>query len=97
MAIPTRAELDCLIRDRLAADPGFRDALLADPRAAVSELVGIPIPNGVIIEVHEESLSHVHLVITAQTSAGEISDNDLERVAGGGGTTCWFNFDERGP
>lgn len=43
MAFPTRAELDNLIRDRLASDPAFRDALLADPRAAIAHL---PCRNG---------------------------------------------------
>ena len=89
MAIPTRAELDALIHNRLADDPGFRDALLANPRAAVSEMVGIPLPEIVAVDVHEESLTHVHLVIPAQTSAGEISDKDLELVAGGG--ICWVD------
>jgi hypothetical protein len=94
MAIPTRAELDGLIRNRLADDPGFHDALLADPRAAVAELVGIPIPGGVTIEAHEESLSHLHLVIPAKASTGEIADEELELVAGG---ACWTNCGDYGP
>ena len=94
MAIPTRAELDGLIHNRLATDPGFRDALLADPRAAVSKLMGIPIPNSVAIDVHEESLSHVHLVVPAKASTGELADNELEQVAGG---VCWRNCSDMGP
>ena len=89
MAIPTRAELDGLIHNRLATDPGFRDALLADPRTAVAGLLGVKLPDFVTFEVHEESLTHVHLVIPAQTSSGVISDQDLEMVAGGG--ACWDN------
>lgn len=87
MAFPTRAELDNLIRERLATDPGFHETLLADPRAAVSALIGITLPDFVTVEVHEESLSHVHLVIPAQKSAEEIGNEDLELVAGGG--LCW--------
>ncbi len=86
MAIPTRAELDGLIHNRLAADPGFRDALLADPRAAVAGLLSVKLPDFVTVEVHEESLSHVHLVVPAKAAAGEIADEDLEMVAGG---ACW--------
>ena len=89
MAIPTRAELDGLIHNRLATDPGFRDALLADPRTAVAGLLGVKLPDFVTFEVHEESLTHVHLVIPDQTSSGEISDQDLELVAGG--VNCWDN------
>lgn len=94
MAIPTRAELDALIHNRLAADSDFRKALLANPRAAVSELIGIPLPEIVTVDVHEESLTHVHLVIPSEASAGEIADDDLELVAGG---YCWGNCSEVPP
>jgi hypothetical protein len=89
MAIPTRAELDALLQDRLAADPAFRDQLLADPRGTVSELAGIDLPELVQVTVHEESLTSVHLVVPASTpaSSGELSEEDLELVAGGG--MCW--------
>jgi hypothetical protein len=89
MAIPTRAELDVLIRERIAEDPGFRDVLLADPRAAVSALVGIDLPDVVAVTVHEESLTDLHLVLPATRSAGELNEDDLELVAGGG--ACWDN------
>ena len=95
MAIPTRAELDSLIHNHLATDPGFRDVLLADPRTAVAGLLGVKLPDFVTVEVHEESLSHVHLVIPAQTSAGEICDKDLELVAGG--AACWSDSCTSGP
>lgn len=94
MAIPTRAEVDALVREKLAADPSFREALLADPRAALSELVGTPIPEIVNITVHEESLTSVHLVLPSQPAA-ELSEDDLELVAGGG--VCWLNSCTMGP
>jgi hypothetical protein len=86
MVIPTRAELDGLIRNRLAEDPSFRDALLTDPRAAVSDLVGVNIPEAVTIDAHEETLSHLHIVLPAAAAPGDIADDQLEMVAGG---TCW--------
>ena len=90
MAIPTRAELDAMLRDRLASDPDFRDAILADPRAAVSGLVGVEIPDVVTVTVHEESLTDVHVVLPAAArSEGEIHEDDLELVAGG---VCWFDY-----
>ncbi|MDQ1249360.1 MAG: hypothetical protein QG597_3735 [Actinomycetota bacterium] len=89
MVIPTRAELDTLLRDRLASDPDFRAAVLADPRAAISELVGVQIPDLVTVTVHEESLTDVHVVLPAGArSSGEIDEDDLELVAGG---VCWAN------
>ena len=89
MAIPTRAEVDTLVRERLAADPAFREQLLADPRAALSALVGVDIPEVGSIEVHEESLTSVHLVLPASSSPAKLSDDDLELVAGG--AACWDN------
>ncbi len=90
MAIPTRAELDDLIRARIAEDPGYRDTLLADPRAAVSALVGIDLPDIVTVTVHEESLTSIHLVVPASPAPGELSDDDLELAAGG--DQCWDNL-----
>lgn len=87
MSIPTRAELDALISERLASDPNYRQALLDDPRAAVTELVGTDVPAAVHVTVHEESLTDIHLAIHA-SSSGEIAEDDLELVAGGG---CWSN------
>jgi hypothetical protein len=86
MSVPTRAELDALVRERLASAPDFRAELLAAPRPAVSKLLGITLPPAVAVEVHEETLTHIHLVIPAQDAPGQISDSDLELVAGG---MCW--------
>ena len=89
MAVPTRSQVEAIIAERIAADPGFRDALLADPRAVLSEVVGFDIPESVQVELHEESLTQIHLTIPASEN---LSDSDLELVAGAGwgmnGCTC---------
>lgn len=95
MSIPTRAELDGMIRERLASDPEFRAALIADPRAAVSALVGIDLPDVVTVTVHEESLTDLHLVLPAVPSGAELSDRDLELVSGG--AACWSDSCTSGP
>ena len=82
MAVPTRPDVEALIAERIAADPTFREALIADPRGVVSELVGFDIPDMVQVVLHEESLTQIHLTIPATS---EITDEDLELVAGGGG------------
>jgi len=81
MAIPTRSEVEAIIAERIAADPAFRDTLLADPRAVLSEIVGFDIPDNVQVVLHEESLTQIHLTIP---SSEELSESDLELVAGAG-------------
>ena len=81
MAIPTRSEVEAIIAERIAADPGFLNTLLADPRAVLSEIIGFDIPESVQVVLHEESLTQIHLTIPASEA---LSDADLELVAGAG-------------
>ena len=83
MAVPTRSEVEAIIAERIAADPGFRDTVLADPRTVLSEIIGFDIPDSVQVVLHEESLTQIHLTIP---SSGNLSEADLELVAGG---VCW--------
>ena len=85
MAVPTRSEVEAIIAERIAADPAFRDTLLADPHAVLSEVVGFDIPESVQIVLHEESLTQIHLTIP---SSAELCESDLELVAGG---RCWVD------
>jgi len=94
MSIPTRADVDAMIRDRLASDPDFRQQLLDDPRAAVSQLVGVDLPDVVTVTAHEESLTSIHLVLPALPGNGELADDELELAAGG---ACWTNSCTSGP
>ena len=86
MAVPTLAEVEAMIAERIAADPAFRDTLLADPRGVISEVVGFDIPDTVQVVLHEESLTQIHLTIPSSES---LSDADLELVAGG---VCWSDL-----
>jgi hypothetical protein len=81
MAVPTRSQVEALIAERIAAEPAFRDTLLADPRSVLSEVVGFDIPDTVQVVLHEESLTQIHLTIPASEI---LSDTDLELVAGAG-------------
>lgn len=77
----TRASLEALIASRLAADPGFRQQLLANPREVLTELTGMVVPEAVVINVYQESATEIHCVIPVRDS--ELSDEDLSLVAGG--------------
>jgi len=81
-----RNEISEQIRERAASDAAFRSQLMADPSAAVSALLGTPVPPNVTITVHEESPTDIHLVIPASVN---LNDADLQLVAGG------FDWSER--
>ena len=83
MAVPTRADLDRLITERLATDPAFAQALTGNPRAAISQLVGMELPAALVIDVHQESLAHLHIVVPVMDDKAELQEEDLELVAGG--------------
>jgi hypothetical protein len=75
-----RGEIVAIIRDRAESDSEFRTRLLTDPSAAMSEILGMSVPDAVRFTVHEESPTDIHLVIPALSN---LSDDDLDLVAGG--------------
>src|SRR5215831_1442454 len=67
------------ILTRAMKDERFREALLANPKTLIEQELGASLPQGVIIQVHEETRSTVHLVLPPQKlSTWEVSDADLE-------------------
>ena len=66
------------------ADPAFRKKLIADPRAAVYDAVGLEIPKGLEVKVFENTADTIHLPIAAKPDPNaELSEAELEQVAGG--------------
>jgi hypothetical protein len=69
---------------RALDDPAFRQKLITDPRAAFEEEIGVPFPAAANFQVIEESPGTVVLVVPkAAPQAGELSDTQLDAVAGG--------------
>lgn len=73
-------DLSTRVSERVAADPAFRAYLITDPRAAISSVLGVVIPEGVEITVHESTPTHVHLALPPYEPA---SDDDLGAISGG--------------
>jgi hypothetical protein len=71
--------------DRATRDPGFRRELLSNPATALEQELGVRIPETVEIRVVEETPSTLYLVLPPQRIAAgqELSDRDLEQIAGG--------------
>jgi hypothetical protein len=64
---------------RSMEDDSFRQRLLDDPKGAVEQELATQLPEGVEVSVVEES--------------EELSDRELEEVAGGGTTVDWSGCD----
>lgn len=81
MASMSREEVNMALAEAIAADPGLRERLIADPRAVLGTITGLDIPEFINVTVHEESLTDIHLVLSAPTS--DLTEEDLQLVAGG--------------
>ena len=64
------------------SDPSFKKRLLADP-AAVAKEFGMPLPPGMQIKVIEDSPTVRHFVLPPRPPVAELSDEQLDQVAGG--------------
>ena len=97
----TRAEAERTLVQRSIEDEEFRQRLLEDPKGTVEQELGTQLPEGVEVRVVEESADTIYLVLPSASpigEGGELSDQDLEEVAGGAytdsGATCegdWSN------
>jgi hypothetical protein len=93
-----RAQMERRLVERSLQDDAFRRRLLADPKAAVEEELGTPLPEEVQVRVVEETAQTIYLVLPSSSPLGgegsELSDRDLEAVAGG--TEVGFSWDQPG-
>jgi len=83
-----RTEMEQRIIQRSLEDDAFRQRLLEDPKAAIEQELGTRLPAGVEIRAVEETPETVHLVLPGRPTdvePGELSDRELESVAGGEG------------
>lgn len=79
-----RTKLINKLVNRAEEDSLFRSKLLSDPKAAIEEETGYKLPSNLKINVLEEKHNEYFLVLPySEPSGGELSDAELENVAGG--------------
>jgi hypothetical protein len=80
-----RGDINRALSEKALNDSAFRVEFLADPKKVIAEKTGQELPAGMIVSVHEESATHLHFVLPAAATASgsQLSDEELEQVAGG--------------
>lgn len=73
------------IVEKSALDDGFRQALLADPKATISKELGVTIPEAMTIKIHESDMQTVHLALPPSAN---ITEEQMEAISAGL-CCCW--------
>ena len=82
----TRRDIELQLIEKAWKDEAFRQALRSDPQSAVEKALGSKLPAGVQLKVVEETADTFYLVLPAnldRAPAGQLTDQQLEAVAGG--------------
>jgi hypothetical protein len=80
----SRAEIETIVLENAAKHSQYRDALLADPKKTVETQLNSTLPDNVSVEVVQETPSKIFIRLPHVVAEGaELSDDDLEQVAGG--------------
>ena len=80
----TKRDLEVALVEKCWKDPEFKKQILADPKGMLERHIGTKLPGDLKIFVHEENAETLHFSLPpAPTNTMELSDEDLEKVAGG--------------
>jgi Nitrile hydratase, alpha chain len=83
-----REQMERRLVQRSLEDDAFRQRLIEDPKDAVEQELGTRLPEGAQVRVVEETADTIYLVLHSTSplggEVGELSERELEAVAGGG-------------
>ena len=80
MTASTLSEMKARILDKAIGDEEFRSQLVAAPRSVISAELGVSIPEGFAIQVHQDSAVTAHIVLPLPD---HLTEEELAQVAGG--------------
>jgi hypothetical protein len=82
----TRSEIEDLVIDNAVKHPAYLSALLKDPKKVIETQLNNRLPEGLNVKVVQETGDTIFLRLPHTITEGsELSDSDLEQVAGGKG------------
>jgi len=81
----TRGKVQDLLTKFTTESQTYRDRLKTAPKDVIEKQFGVSVPEAIEVRVLEESADTIYLVLPHTVpEGGELSDSDLEAVAGGG-------------
>ena len=85
-------DIEQLIVDKAREDKAFKQELLNNPKAAIAKELNVELPAELEIEVAQQTPQKLYLVLPLEVAleeeaGGELSEEQLEAVAGGGTPT----------
>lgn len=82
----TRGEIQDLLTKFSKSNPRYRAALLKNPKLVLEGQMGGKIPDGITVKAVEETPDTIYVIVPYVPKPGaELSDSELESVAGGKG------------
>ncbi len=80
----TRRQFQSKLAERTLKNPEFRSAFMADPKGTLEKEFNTRFAESVRIFAHEEDANTLHLSVPqVPANVEDLSDEDLEKVAGG--------------
>ncbi len=78
----TRGQIQDLVGKFAAENPKYRAALLNNPKATIEKQLNTSL-GAVTVKAVADTADTIHVIVPHVSAEGELSDADLERVAGG--------------
>ncbi len=78
----TRGQIQDLVGKFATENPKYRAALLNNPKATIEKQLNTQL-GAVTVKAVADTADTIHVIVPHTAAEGELSDADLERVAGG--------------